>query len=79
MEISHPQGGTPSKMLPTSSVRQRPNRILRILSESWPTLVEGKNEMRRDLNMYRVDMKLTQTNDISLLLNAIGQCEISKS
>ena len=29
-------------------------------------------------SLNRVDMKLTQTNDISLLLNAIGHCDISK-
>ena len=28
--------------------------------------------------LFRVDIKLTQTNDISLLLNAIGTIDISK-
>ena len=29
-------------------------------------------------NVYRVDIKLTQTNDIGMLLNSIGQIDISE-
>ena len=41
-------------------------------------LEEGKELVYCLVPTYRVDIKLTQTNDIGMLLNAISTIEISK-
>jgi hypothetical protein len=77
---SPPQDGTLSKMQPTSFVRLRPSRTPRTPSESWLTLAEGRyySLNPHPYTVYRVDIKLTQTNDIGMLLNSIGQIDISE-
>ncbi len=71
----HPDG-TVRLTLVTLSVKPKPNRTLKTLLASWLTLARGKYPYINDNN--RVDVKLTQTNDVGLMLNAINTIEISK-
>ena len=79
MAISLLPGLIVSKTQLTSFVRLRLSKTQRILSELWPMLAEGKSIPTKSMMvMRRVDIKVTQTNDIGVLLNVISQIDISK-
>lgn len=72
MVTLHHLDGIIKSMLQTSFARLKHNRILKIHWVLWHMLEEGIQFYHLFYIYFRVDVKLTQTNDIGLLLNAIN-------